>query len=184
MAELFLLSSSAGVRRLCGRKMAARKLLRYEGEAPKMEETRDGWQNYCFRQLPYASVDVRGFLWTDDGSWEFFRGKRRGGRPKWQKLGRCGEIIAPLSLRGIPTASVDIREHPRFAWVGAGRWKIVRKKGRRLERQKLGMSGRNIDAVSFRQLPRTSAVCVGGRWKLGNCQGEEGGGGGSLYVRN
>ena len=76
-------------------------------------------------------------------------------------------------FRLLPSASADVRGHPRHVWAEDGRWKL----GNYEEKQrKIGLNGRNQGgmgeillpsaSVSFRGRPWTSAACVDGRWKM------------------
>ena len=76
--------------------------------------------------------------------------------PKWKKPGWGGRNIASVSFLQLPRTSVDIRDI-------CGRkteersCEIMRKtEENRPEWEIIGRDGRNIAAVSFRQLPRAS----------------------------
>ena len=133
--------TSADVRDVCGRMMEAGGVTRKRLKMAQMAETRAGRPNYCFRQLPETSADILGrprCVWAANGTWGIIR-KRAEKCPKWQKLGRNGEIIAPVSLRLLPSTSVDIRD----VWAEDGRCGIIRTKAENSPKwQNLGRDGK------------------------------------------
>ena len=55
------------------------------------------------------------------------RGETEGNAPKWKKPGRGGRSIASVSFRQLPSASADVRGHPRHVWAEDGICEIMRK---------------------------------------------------------
>ena len=74
-----------------------------------MAETRAELVNYCFRQLPSASVDIRDVRGPRMEAVGLL-GQRQGSIRKWKKFGRRGLIIASARFRHLPRTSVDIRD--------------------------------------------------------------------------
>ena len=87
---------------------------------------------------------------------------------KGRNQGGVGEI-------SLPSASADVRGHPRHVWTGDGRWEVGNNEG---EQKKIGINGRNQGgigeimlpsaSVSFRGSPWKSETCAGGRRKMEN----------------
>ena len=109
-----------------------------------------------FRQLPWASVDIRGLRgrkMTDGRFWNYYGGDIN--PPKWQKIGRNGRNITAVSFCG--------RQWAPVAFLG-GIWKkedgeLLWKRGRGPPQWKtLGRGGRNIDSG----IPPPSPACAHG----------------------
>ena len=76
-----------------------------------MADTSTEWGNYCFRQHPSASVDIRGqprFARAEDGNWGTVRAEEGGISLSGGKLERSGRIIDTVSFLGLPSASADV----------------------------------------------------------------------------
>ena len=133
---------------------------------------------YCFRQLPSASVSVRGnprHAWADDGRWRMGNNEETEENwPKWQKLGQGWGNIASVSCRGRPWTSAACVDGRRMMEDGNLRGK----------KRKMGPKDRNqgdvgeillpSDSCSLRHRPRTSVGVRGicgrkaedGRWEI------------------
>ena len=75
-----------------------------------MEDTGAGWPEYCFRQLPRTSVDIRGMCVRKmEDEIRYIMRNSAENFPKSPKLGQGGQNIASVSFRQLPRASADIR---------------------------------------------------------------------------
>ena len=70
-------------------------------------------------------MDTRGMRGRkmEEGSWEIMR-KNRENCHKWKKLGMGVSNIASVGFRQRPSASADVRGHPRHVWAEDGGWKL------------------------------------------------------------
>ena len=117
--------------------------------------------------FPLSHVDVRDLVGR-----KMEHGKLLG---KIQKNPYTGETTAAWrNYFGIqlPPASLDISGLPRCAWAGDGICGIITIKSKIPKWEKLGRNGAIIASRSFRGHPRTSAMCVEGRWGMENYLGK------------
>ena len=121
-----------------------------------MAENRAEWGNYCVRQLPWESVDVRDVRGRrmESGDLLIIKAESRRKSLSGRNWGVMGELLipsGPVSFRPIPRTPVDVRDVFGRKMEDSGLlWEIHQKP----KRKKLGANGEISDSVSFRGHPR------------------------------